>query len=186
MAGRWPCRIDRYLFLMTLRPMLLGLGVALVALLAERLVRLLDLASSDGAPLAPLFAMLVALLPHYLGLALPAAFALGLLVTVARLSTTNELDALEAAGWSVRRTAASFVLSGVVLAFLSLALFGYLQPHARYAYRDARHALVAAGWNGSVPEGQVISLSGGLRLSAALSLTLWLAVILAGRAIAYF
>ncbi|MEM9762980.1 MAG: LptF/LptG family permease [Pseudomonadota bacterium] len=163
----WPSRIDRYLFMRTLRPMLVGLLVALVALLSERLIRLLDLVTAEGAPVAPLISMLAALLPHYLGIALPAAFALGLLVALSSLSTSNELDVLEGAGWSVRRIAASFVLSGVLLAFLSLALFGFVQPHARYAFRDARHALVTAGWNGTLPEGQVVRLSGDLVLSAA-------------------
>ncbi|MEO1274213.1 MAG: LptF/LptG family permease [Pseudomonadota bacterium] len=160
-------RIDRYLFMRTLRPMLVGLLIALVALLSERLIRLLDLVTAEGAPVAPLISMLAALLPHYLGIALPAAFALGLLVALSSLSTSNELDVLEGAGWSVRRIAASFVLSGVLLAFLSLALFGFVQPHARYAFRDARHALVTAGWNGTLPEGQVVQLSGDLVLSAA-------------------
>ncbi|MEL7139184.1 MAG: LptF/LptG family permease, partial [Pseudomonadota bacterium] len=49
----------------------------------------------------------------------------------------------------------------------SLALFGFLQPHARYAFRDARHALVTAGWNGTLPEGQVVQLGDGFALSAA-------------------
>lgn len=160
-------RIDRYLFMRTLRPMLIGLLIALVALLSERLIRLLDLVTADGAPIAPLISMLAALLPHYLGLALPAAFALALLVALSGLSTSNELDVLEGAGWSMRRIATSFVLSGVLLAVLSLALFGFLQPHARYAFRDARHALVTAGWNGTLPEGQVVQLGDGFALSAA-------------------
>ncbi|MEM9147479.1 MAG: LptF/LptG family permease [Pseudomonadota bacterium] len=162
-----PSRIDRYLFMRTLKPMLISLLIALVALLSERLIRLLDLLTAEGAPIAPLVSMLAALLPHYLGIALPAAFALGLLVALSSLSMSNELDALEGAGWSIRRIAASFVLSGVLLALLSLALFGFLQPHARYAFRDARHALVTAGWNGALPEGQVVRLGNGLALSAA-------------------
>ncbi|MEM6944875.1 MAG: LptF/LptG family permease, partial [Pseudomonadota bacterium] len=102
-----PSRIDRMLFVRTLRPMVIGLLIALVALLSERLIRLLDLVTAEGAPFAPLVSMLAALLPHYLGLALPAAFALGLLVALSGLSTSNELDVLEGAGWSVRRIAAS-------------------------------------------------------------------------------
>ncbi|MEM7498475.1 MAG: LptF/LptG family permease [Pseudomonadota bacterium] len=164
---RGPSRIDRYLFMLTLRPMIVGLGIALVALLTERLIRLLDLVTAESAPIAPLLAMLAALLPHYLGLALPAAFALGLLVALSGLSSSNELDALESAGWSVRRIAASFVLSGALLAVLSLVLSGFAQPHARYAYRDAKHTLVTAGWNGTLPEGQVVTLGDGLALSAA-------------------
>ncbi|MEM7529006.1 MAG: LptF/LptG family permease [Pseudomonadota bacterium] len=161
-----PSRIDRMLFVRTLRPMVIGLLIALVALLSERLIRLLDLVTAEGAPFAPLVSMLAALLPHYLGLALPAAFALGLLVALSGLSTSNELDVLEGAGWSVRRIAASFVLSGVLLAVLSIALFGFVQPHARYAFRDARHALLTAGWNGTLPEGQILQLNGGVTLSA--------------------
>ncbi|MEM9011693.1 MAG: LptF/LptG family permease [Pseudomonadota bacterium] len=164
---RGPARIDRYLFKRTLKPMVLGLCIALIALLTERSIRLLDLVTAESAPVAPLLSMLAALLPHYLGLALPAAFALGLLVALSSLSTSNELDVLEGAGWSVRRIAASFVISGVLLAVLSLILFGFAQPHARYAYRDARHAVLTAAWNGTLPEGQVVRLGDDLALSAA-------------------
>lgn len=163
---RGPTRIDRYLFMLTLRPMVIGLGIALLALLTERLVRLLDLMTAESAPLAPLLAMLAALLPHYLGLALPAAFALGLLVALSSLSASNELDVLEGAGWSIRRITASFVVAGILLAMLSVALFGFAQPHARYAYRDAKHTLLTAGWDGSLTGGQVIEFGDGDVVSA--------------------
>lgn len=159
-------RADRYLLRLMAPRMGAALLVTLVALLVERLLRLFDILSSYGAEIGPVMGMLVNLVPHYLGLALPVAFSLGVLGAVGRLSRDNELDALESAGWSLRRIGASFILCGAGLAVVSLALFGFVQPYSRYAYYELRHEALAAGWNGRLEEGAHVPIGDGLLLSA--------------------
>lgn len=161
-----PGIIDRYLLGLMLRPMAIALGVTMVALLSERLLRLVDLIADHDAALWPVLVMTLGLTPHYLGLALPAAFCIGLLSTLGNLSRYNELDALEAAGWSLRRIGAAFVVSGVILSTLSLLLFGFAQPYARYAYRAAKHAIAEAGWSGRIEQGVFFDVGDGIVLSA--------------------
>ena len=158
--------IDLYHLRLMLRPMGLALGVTLGALLAERMLRLFDLIVNQGAALMPVLTIAVSLTPHYLGLALPAAFCVGLMSTLIDMSRNNELDALESAGWSLRRIGASFVVAGVILALLSVLLFGFAQPYGRYAYRAAIHAIVTAGWSGHVEQGVFLEVDDDLVLSA--------------------
>jgi len=159
-------RIDRYL----LRRMLPRMGVALVitlmALLLERVLRLIDLVTTQGAPLELVVGMAVNLVPHYLGLALPVTFCIAVLTLLAALSRDNEIDALENAGWSLRRIGAPFVAMAVALAFVSLPLFGTLQPYTRYAYREIKHAAQHAGWSGRLEEGVFVETENGLVVSA--------------------
>jgi lipopolysaccharide export system permease protein len=160
------CRIDRYLLALLLPRMAAALGITLVALVLERVLRLFDFVTGQGSPLGPVFGMALSLVPHYLGLALPVAFCIGVLGVVARLSEDNEIDALEGAGWSLRRIGLPFVAAAAFLALVSLALFGFLQPYSRYAYYELKNDVLAAGWDGRIEGGVVLDLGKGMLLSA--------------------
>ncbi len=164
---RLPLRtIDRYLLRLMATPMAAALAVAMAALLLERVLRLFELLTGKGAPLGLVLSMTLNLVPHYLGLALPAAFAIGIIAVMTRLGADNELDAMEGAGWSIRRIGAGFVLSGVCLAAVSLLLFGYLQPYSRYAFQAVKYELVNAAWDARVEPGAFIDAGDGMTISA--------------------
>ena len=66
--------IDRYVLRQISTPLLASLGIGLLVLLAERLVRLLDVTLwARRIPLASFSSLLAYLVPHYLGTAVPAA-----------------------------------------------------------------------------------------------------------------
>lgn len=158
--------IDAYLLRLMATPMLAALAVTLAALLLERVLRLFELLTGKGAPLELVLSMTLNLVPHYLGLALPAAFAVGIIAVMTSLSSGNELDAMEGAGWSIRRIGAIFVVCGAVLGIVSLLLFGYLQPYSRYAFQAVKHELVNAAWDARVEAGTFIDAGDGMTISA--------------------
>lgn len=159
--------IDRYLLRELLRPLILSLAFVLVALLMERVLRLVDLIATTGGPFEAVVTMAATLLPHYLGLALPAAVFISVLLLVARLSEDSEIDALMASGLSLSRIVMPFLAVGLLLALVSLALFGYVQPHARYGYRAALHLVTHGGWTGAVPGGAFVEAGDGVTMHAA-------------------
>jgi lipopolysaccharide export system permease protein len=159
-------KIDRYLLWRMLPRMGVALLITLLALLMERVLRLIDLVATQGAPLDLVVSMALNLVPHYLGLALPATFCIAVLSALANLSRENELDALENSGWSLRRIGVPFIAAAVVLVMISLPLFGVLQPYTRYGYRAIKHAAMNAGWAGRLEEGVFIDAGNGLLISA--------------------
>jgi lipopolysaccharide export system permease protein len=140
--------IDKYILRLTLWPMLGALGVTLVALLLERVLRLLQLLSESSNRFGFVAELAANLIPHYLGLTLPAAFFIALFVVITRLNEGSEIDALLASGVSLTRIVTPYVALGTVLMVLSLVLFGFLQPYSRYAYRAVLHSAQTAGWSG--------------------------------------
>jgi lipopolysaccharide export system permease protein len=146
--------VGRYLLRLLAKPLLATLLVVLPALLMERLLRLFDLLAGAGGPLSSVARLLVYLVPHYLGLALPAALFIGVYVVVARLSEDHEMDALQSAGFSLARLSRPFLLVGLLFAAAGVGLYGYVQPLGGYAYRAAFHALANAGWNGTIVPGE--------------------------------
>lgn len=128
--------IDRYILRQIAAPLAGAMMIGLLMLLAERMVRLLDTTLGKKSSFAVVFEMLAYLVPHYLGTAIPAALFLGLLFGFSKMSTNSEIDAFMASGASLNRLVRPVGLLAILLSLLSLAIFGWLQPHTRYAYRS--------------------------------------------------
>lgn len=133
--------LSRYIVAQTARPMAATILVALLALLAERALRVVDMVIGWRGSLFAIFEMLSYLVPHYMGLALPAAFFLGTFLATARMAREGELDAMQASGAGLWRYTRPLVGAAVLLTLLHLLLVGYIQPYSRYAYRAAVFAV---------------------------------------------
>lgn len=158
--------IDRYLLRLAFWPLVGATGVTLIALLLERTLRLLDMLSASSDRFGFVAQLAVNLVPHYVGLTLPAAFFLALVVVVNRMNQASEVDALLAAGVSLTRLAAPYLCLAAALAAVSLLVFGFLQPYSRYAYRAVLHTAQNAGWNGLVPAETILLPSKDLTMTA--------------------
>lgn len=158
--------VTRYLLRQLGRPLLATLLVVLPALLLERLLRLFDLVASNAGAVGPVIELVLFLVPHYVGLALPAAFFVSIFTVITQLSEYHELDALQGTGMSLARLARPFLAVGVVLTLLGLLLHGYMQPLGRYNYRAAFNAVTHAGWNAKVGAGDFIRLGNRLTVTA--------------------
>ena len=128
--------LDRYVLRQVLIPLGATLSIGLLMLLAERLVRLLDKTMGKQNSFSAIFELIAYLVPHYLGIAVPAALFLGLLFGFNKLSKSNELDAMMAAGVGLHRLARPVMVLALLFSIASLLIFGWLQPLTRYAYRS--------------------------------------------------
>ncbi len=158
--------IGLYVFVQMLQPFSATLLVIIPALLLERLLRLFDLIANRGVAGGVVVRLLVDLVPHYLGLALPAALFASVYVVVARLSASSELEAMQSVGVSLRWISTPFIAAGLVATVLGFGLYDYAQPYARYAYRAAFQAAVDGGWDATVPSGEMTRISSGLVVTA--------------------
>jgi lipopolysaccharide export system permease protein len=158
--------IPRYLLVLTARPFAATLLVVLPALLIERLLRLFDLIASADAPAGSVGRLMIDLVPHYLGLALPAALFIGIYFVIARLSADNELEAMQNAGLSLAWISRPFLLLGSIAAIGSFGLYGYLEPQSRYAYNAAYQAATEGTWSGVIPPGEILHVSKNLIVTA--------------------
>jgi len=157
--------VDRYLLRLAFWPMVGAMGVTLIALLLERILRLLDMLAASNDRFGFVAQLAVNLVPHYVGLTLPAAFFLALMVVVNRMNQASEIDALLAAGVSLTRVAAPYLCLAAALTAVSLLVFGFLQPYSRYAYRAVLHSAQNAGWNGLVPAETILIPSKDLTMT---------------------
>jgi lipopolysaccharide export system permease protein len=124
-----------------LRPLGGAMAIGLLVLLAERLVRLLDFTLGKKNSVGIVFEMLAYLVPHYMGLAMPAALFLGLLFGFSSLSKNSEIDAFMATGMSLYQLVRPVLIMAALLAVVAIGVLGWVQPHARYAYRAVVHSV---------------------------------------------
>ncbi|WP_239021260.1 LptF/LptG family permease [Novacetimonas cocois] len=144
--GLVPGTLDRYLLQQVVPPFSISLGVVMAALLLERLLALFNMLASNGSSMKTFLALLTDLVPHYLGLALPAAMCVSVFSVIRRMSQNHEIDALMASGVSMFRIARPFIIVGTILGALSFSLYGFIQPYARYDYRSALYFASHSGW----------------------------------------
>lgn len=128
--------VDRHVLRQVSLPLVGAMLIGLLMLLADRLVRLLDTTLGKKNSFAVVFELLAYLVPHYLSTAIPAALFLGLLMGFNKMSANSETDAFMSTGIGLHRLARPVILLGVLLAGLTLLIMGWVQPHARYAYRS--------------------------------------------------
>ena len=158
--------MDRYLLQLMGPPMAAALGVVLIALLLERILRLFNLLAASSARFELILDLIGNLVPHYLGLALPAAFFISVFLVVARLGDNNEVDALLASGVSIARLTVPFVGVGAVLTLISVLLFGFIQPFGRYGYNADLNKALNSGWDARVQARTFVDPGHGITLMA--------------------
>lgn len=141
-----PGTLDRYLIAQVIPPFLVALSVVMAALLLERLLVLFNLLAAGNNHLGTFLELLGTLLPHYLGLAIPAALCVSVFSVIRRMSQNEEIDAITSSGVSLVRITRPFILLGAFLGFLSFLLYGFVQPHARYDFREAFYVASHTGW----------------------------------------
>ncbi|GBR26813.1 LptF/LptG family permease [Gluconobacter japonicus] len=151
--------LDRYLLTQMIPPFIIALVAMLVALLLERLLVLFDYLASAGSSLATCIKLLTDLLPHYFGIALPAALCISVFLTIRGMSDNNEIDALEAGRVSLLRISRPFMFVGLLLGAVSVLLYGYIQPVARYDYRAGFYFAAHTGWAPHLQAGMFASTS---------------------------
>ncbi|MBV9748137.1 MAG: LptF/LptG family permease, partial [Acetobacteraceae bacterium] len=158
--------LDSYVLGLLLRPSAVCMGVTLVAMLLERVLRLINEMAASGAHLGYLYGLIFNLIPYYLGLALPASFFVSLFMVISRLDDGNEIDPMLASGRSMSRIATPLIATGVVFAIISLLLYGFLEPFGRYGYREVRNEAMNAGWTAQIQSQVFLSAGQELTITA--------------------
>ena len=150
--------VDRYLARLIAVPLAATMVIAAMLLLLEKMLNLFDFVAQEGGPVSVVWKMLANLIPEYLSLGIPIGLMLGILLAFRRLATSSELDVLQAVGIGYRRLLRVPYIYAVVLALVNLAIVGFIQPYARYAYEGLRFELRSGALGASVKVGEFSKL----------------------------
>ena len=130
-------QISAYLLRRVTPPFLLALFIILLTLVLERLMRLIQLVTSEGTPAFKAFELLGFLIPHYMVTALPAALFVALMLSLRKMHEDSELTAMFATGLSLENLIRPILLLAGIVMIVMLILVSFIQPYARYGYQTA-------------------------------------------------
>ncbi len=139
-------------------PLIATLTLAAMLLLLEKMLRLFDFVVSEGGPVNVVWQMLANLIPEYLSLGIPIGLMLGILLAFRKLALTSELDSLRAVGLGYGRLLRVPYMYAIALALINLAIVGFVQPYARYAYEGLRFELRSGALGASIKVGEFNNL----------------------------
>jgi len=126
---------------------------AICVLLLERLLRIFQIVSNSVNPAQDASTMIVNLLPYYLGMAVPMALLLGVIITVDRFSRSSELTSALGSGVSLFHMTKPFILLAAILSIVAFIVESIMIPVGRYEYRHAVHKVKQQSFTAALREG---------------------------------
>ncbi len=127
--------IDRYVYKELAAPFAIGVGVFTFFLVIDRIYQLTDLVITKSVPLGLVLPLLVYMLPSFLGLTLPMALLVAVLLVCGRLAGDMEVAALKASGVSPLRLFRPFVVVAVVVLVAIAWLTLFVNPWSTGAFQ---------------------------------------------------
>jgi lipopolysaccharide export system permease protein len=155
---------DRYIARLIAVPLIGTLVLSAMLLVLEKMVRLFDFVATEGGPVSVVWRMLANLIPEYLSLGIPIGLTLGVLLAFRKLALSSELDVLRAVGLGYANLLKAPYAYALALAALNLAIVGFIQPYARYAYEGLQFELRSGALGASIKVGEFTNLGNRLTL----------------------
>ncbi|HEY2431439.1 MAG TPA: LptF/LptG family permease [Vicinamibacterales bacterium] len=135
--------LDRYLIRETLPPLFLSLLIFTFILTIPPLMEQLEALVAKGVPWGVAGRMMLTLVPQSLGLTIPMALLVGLLIALGRLSGDREAVALLACGVSPYRLLRPVLLLAAVAGLVHLYVMIWAIPDANQTFRQLSYDVIS-------------------------------------------
>jgi LPS export ABC transporter permease LptG/LPS export ABC transporter permease LptF len=142
--------LDRYVIREVLPPFFLALLVFTFLLILDPVMNVAEALLAKGVPATVVGQILLTLAPQALGISIPVALLVGLLVAFGRLSGDREAVAFLACGISLWRLLRPVAVLGVAATAATLYVLVVAIPNANQAFREITFRLVAARAEGDI------------------------------------
>ena len=141
---------DRYVLREIVPPFLLGLLVLTFVLMLDPLMNEAEELIAKGVDGVTIANMMITLIPQGLGLALPMALLMGILIGLGRMSTDRETVALQACGVSVYRMLGPVALLAVLATVATFYVIEVAVPEANQRFRELMLRVLTSRAEGEV------------------------------------
>ena len=145
---------DAYIAKKVAVPLVATLLISAMLLVLDKMLRLFDFVAAEGGPVSVVWRMLANLIPEYLSLGIPIGLLLGILLAFRGLALSSELDIYRSVGIGYGRLLRVPYMFAIALMLVNLALVGFIQPQARYAYEELGFELRSGALGASIKVGE--------------------------------
>ena len=141
---------DRYILREVIAPFGLALLVLTFLLMIPPIMSVAEQLIAKGADSLTILRLMGTLIPQGLGITIPMALLLGVLMGLGRLSADREAVALQACGVSLYRMLYPLAVLGVVASLATFYILAVAVPDANQAFREISFRVVASRAEGDV------------------------------------
>ncbi len=127
--------LDRYIFTELAPPFVLAVGVLTFFLVIDRVYQLTDLVITKSVPFHLVLGLLVFMMPAFLGLTLPMALLVSVLIVSGRLAADMEIAAFKASGVSPLRLFRPFAVAALAVSAAVALITLVVSPAASGAFQ---------------------------------------------------
>ncbi len=142
--------LDRYVSREVVVPFTIGLLVFTFILIIPYVIQVAEQLIAKGVPWTTVIRLMVTLLPQALGLTIPMALLIALLVAFGRLSGDREFVAMQACGVSLLRLLRPVALLGLAGWAATSWVLVWAVPSANQSYREITYDIVVSRAEGEV------------------------------------
>jgi len=143
---------DRYLLREVIPPFLLALLVFTFLLMIPPIMDVAEELIAKGVDALTVIKIMATLVPQGLGITIPMALLLGVLIGLGRLSSDRETVALQACGVSIYRILFPLLVLGFIATSATAYVLIFALPDANQAFREITFRTVASRAEGEVKE----------------------------------
>jgi len=130
--------LARSIFLQLIAPFFISLGILTFILSMETVYRLIYLIVDRGVSVFSVCLMLIYRLPQFISVTLPLAIVITCVIIMVRLSSENEITAMNAIGIGLWQICIPFVIFGILATALALSVTLWFQPSGYAAFEEEK------------------------------------------------
>lgn len=127
--------VHNYLLKEFFSAFLLSLLILTFVMILGNIVYLVGLIVTKGIPMLVIAQLFLCMLPYSLQFILPIAIMAGLLLSLGRLSSDNEIISIRASGMSTFKLILPFLILGIIFSLFSVLLHDRIAPKAHFERR---------------------------------------------------
>ncbi len=125
----------RYICFELLKTFSLTLGLFVFVILMDRASSIAETVLGQGVSLLDFLSVLIKGVPAFLGITIPMAFILSVLITFIQMGSNNELIAMKSCGISLKRISLPVVGAGIFLSLVSFYVTMFVMPESNVAMK---------------------------------------------------
>jgi lipopolysaccharide export system permease protein len=134
--------LHRYVSFELLKVFAIALGLFIFVILMDRASSIAEMVLGQGVSIFDFLSVLAKATPAFLGITIPMAFVLAVLIVFMQMSANNELIALKACGVSLRDLSKPVLIFGLLFSALSFASLMFLVPKSNVAMKRELEELI--------------------------------------------
>jgi len=133
--------IHRYIIKEFLTAFFLAFFIMTLVMALGNIVRFVELIITKGVPTVIIIQLLAYTIPYLLPYIIPISIMAGLLLSLGRLSSDNEIIAIRASGMHMKKIILPFIVLGIIFSLFSVIINYQIIPHAHFKVREIMYKI---------------------------------------------